>query len=436
MSKKKVLVIGSGGREHSLAWKLAQSPSVKQVFVAPGNAGTSKLATNIDIKTTEIGKLKEFAINNNIDLVVVGQDDPLALGIVDEFNKIGIKIFGPSKNAARIESSKSFSKDLMKKQNVPTARYEIFNNFNKALDYLSKSSFPIVIKASGLALGKGVSICRSEDEAIAALKSIMVDKAFGDSGNEVVIEEFLGSDQEVSIHCITDGKSSLLFPTAQDHKPIYEDDKGPNTGGMGTYAPIPWAGQDCLDWAKKEVINPILVGLKTEKSDFTGCLYPGLKLTREGVKVLEFNARFGDPETQSYMRLLGSDLYDIFEAVVEKRLNRITPKWRSGFAVCVIIASEGYPSTKSSPTPITGINEAEKIPGVIVFHSGTKISNSDICTAGGRVLGVTAIGDTLQEAVDTVYRAVECIKFKGMQYRKDIAAKALNMHVLEQDYWL
>lgn len=425
MEKKKVLVIGSGGREHALVWKLLQSQKVGKIFVAPGNAGTEKIAENIDIKATDCSALIEFATDNKIDLTVVGPDDPLAAGVVDEFQKSDLKVFGPSKKAARIESSKSFSKNLMKKQDIPTAAYEIFSNFDDAVKYLEEKSLPVVIKASGLALGKGVSICHTKNEAIEALKSIMVERTFGDSGSEVVIEEFLGNEQEISIHCITDGKSILLFPTAQDHKPVFDDDKGPNTGGMGTYAPIPWAGQDYLEWAREKVIKPTLLGLKSEDSNFVGCLYPGLKLTKEGPKVLEFNARFGDPETQPYMRLLDSDLYEIFEATLEERLDKVQAKWKDLFAVCVILASEGYPVSSGKPAPITGIDEAEKIPNVVVFHSGTKMVDNGAMATGGRVLGVTSTGKTLQEAVDTAYKAVNKIKFKGMQYRKDIAAKAL-----------
>lgn len=429
MKNKKVLVIGSGGREHALVWKLSQSKKVEKIFVAPGNGGTESIAKNVDIKATDFLALIKFAIDNEVDLTVIGPDDQLADGIVDAFQKAGLKVFGPSKKAARIESSKSFSKNLMKKQGVPTAEYEIFSEFDDAVRYLEGKGFPIVIKVSGLALGKGVFICQTKEEALKALEDIMIEKTFGDSGNKVVIEDFLGNDQEISIHCITDGESVLLFPTAQDHKPIFDDDKGPNTGGMGTYAPIPWAGQDYLDWAKGKVVKPILSGLKSEDSNFIGCLYPGLKLTEEGPKVLEFNARFGDPETQVYMRLLDSDLYDIFEATVEGRLDKVEARWSNLFAVCIILASEGYPARSGKPAPITGIDEAEKIPNVVVFHSGTKMPEGKILATGGRVLGVTATGKTLQEAVDIAYKAVQCISFQGMQYRKDIARKALKEQI-------
>jgi len=426
VKKKNILIIGGGGREHALAWKVAQSPKVEKVFVAPGNAGTGKIAENIDIKATDFPELIKFAKENNVELTIVGLDDPLAMGIVDEFQKAGLKIFGPCKKAARIESSKAFSKNLMQEKKIPTARFEIFSSYKKALKYVANQKFPIVIKASGLALGKGVLICQTLDDAKNALNSILIDKTFGDSGNEVVIEEFLGNDQEISIHCITDGKEILIFPTAQDHKPIYDGDEGPNTGGMGTYAPIPWAGQDYLDWATEKVIKPALEGLEEKGSRFLGCLYPGLKLTAIGPKVLEFNARFGDPETQSYMRLLETDLMDIIEACLDGKLGEIKAKWSKGFVVCVIIASKGYPINSGEDVPIFGIEKAEKIPGVVVFHSGTKLVDDKIFASGGRVLGVTAIGETLQEAIRNAYMAVGLIKFDGMQYRKDIGAKSLN----------
>lgn len=421
----KVLIIGSGGREHAIAWKIAQSKRVEKIFVAPGNAGTTEIAENIDLSATDFSKLIKFSRDNKIDLTIVGPDDPLALGIVDEFQRAGLKVFGPSKKAARIESSKSFSKNLMQEKRIPTAKFETFSDYKKALKYIEDQKLLLVVKASGLALGKGVTICQTIDVAKTALESIMVDKIFGDSGSKVVIEEFLGNGQEISIHCITDGKDFLLFPTAQDHKPIYDNDKGPNTGGMGTYAPIPWAGQEYLDFAGNMVIKPVLAGLSSKGSRFVGCLYPGLKMTSGGPKVLEFNARFGDPETQSYMRLLETDLVDIIEACLDGKLKEIKPIWSKGFAACIMIASKGYPESRGKDVPISGIVKAKEIPDVIVFHSGTKRDNGTIMAAGGRVLGITATGETLQEAIDKAYLAVDCIKFDGMQYRTDIGAKAL-----------
>ena len=419
-----ILIIGGGGREHALAWKIAQSPKVSKIFVAPGNAGINDIAENVDIKATDFSKLIKFAKDNEVGLTIVGPDDHLALGVVDEFKKAGLRIFGPTKNAARIESSKKFSKDLMKKMKIPTAEYQTFNNYGKALEYLKNQSFPIVIKASGLALGKGVSICRSLEDAKNALESIMINKTFGDSGNEVIIEEFLGDGQEISIHCITDGESFITFPTSQDHKTIFDGGNGPNTGGMGTYAPVPWAEKNYLDWANKKVIRPILKGLKENKSNYAGLLYPGLKLTNDGPKVLEFNARFGDPETQSYMRLLKTDLVEIIESCLDGTLSGIDVKWGTGFAVCVIIASKGYPVTCAEEVPINGIECAEANPNVVIFHSGTKMVNGKLYASGGRVLSVTATGKTLEDAIKTAYQAVDKIKFNGMQYRTDIGAKA------------
>lgn len=425
-NKLNILIIGSGGREHAIVWKVSQSPRVEKIFVAPGNAGTSQIATNIDIKATEISRLIEFARNQPIDLTIVGPDDSLALGIVDKFQKAGLKVFGPSRKAARIESSKAFSKKLMVENEIPTARYKAFSDFDKAVEYVKRQKFPIVIKASGLALGKGVSICESFDQAIEALTNMMVNKTFGKSGSKVIIEEFLGTDQEVSIHCITDGKSALIFPTAQDHKPIFDGDKGPNTGGMGTYAPVPWAREEIINWASKKVIRPILKGLDNSGSKFTGCLYPGLKMTKEGLKVLEFNARFGDPETQSYMRLLETDLIDIIEASLEGRLAKIKAEWKNGFAVCVIIASKGYPVSKGEEVPIYGLDKTKGDDNIVIFHSGTKIKNGKVFASGGRVLGVTATDNTLKGALAKAYNAASKIKFEGMQYRTDIGAKAFS----------
>lgn len=426
MEKTDVLVVGSGGREHALAWRLKKSEKVGNIYVAPGNGGTAKIAENVDIKALDFPALIAFVKEKNIGLTVVGSDDPLAAGIVDEFEKEGLRVFGPSKNAARVEASKAFSKDLMKRAGIPTASYETFSDFDQAYEYVQNGKLPIVIKASGLALGKGVVICETLEEAKTALEEIMVKKIFGESGNQVVVEEYLGNDQEISIHALTDGKNAFIFPTSQDHKTIFEGDKGPNTGGMGTFAPLPWAGQEVLDWAKERVVLPALAGLAEVDSKFTGCLYPGLKLTADGPKVLEFNARFGDPETQSYMRLLKTDLFDLCNATIDGTIDQIEPSWRDGFAVTVMIASSGYPTSSSTPVEIFGVEEAENLENVVIFHSGTKLVDGKLFTAGGRVLGVSATGSSLQEAVDTAYQAVLKIKFEGMQYRKDIAAKSLN----------
>lgn len=428
MPKKtlKVLIIGSGGREHALAWKVAQSPMVRKIFVAPGNAGTDRVAENLAIESTDFTGLIKFATENKIGLTIVGPDEPLALGIVDEFQKRGLRIFGPTRDAARIESSKAFSKSLMRRMNIPTASYKVCDDYDNALEYVGDLDLPIVIKASGLALGKGVSICRTRDQVVKTLKAIMIDKIFGDSGNEVVIEEYLGAGQEISIHAITDGKAFILFPTSQDHKAIHDGDNGPNTGGMGTYAPIPWAGNDYLDWAADKVITPALTGLATKGSRYRGLLYPGLKLTDDGPRVLEFNARFGDPETQSYMRLLETDLVEIIEACLNGTLSTVKVSWKPGFAVCIILASRGYPTAKSRRARITGIGDAENIPNVVVFHAGTTMLDGKLYASGGRVVGVTATAETLEQAIRTAYQAVDKIRFEGMQYRTDIGLKALD----------
>jgi phosphoribosylamine---glycine ligase len=421
--KKNVLIIGGGGREHALAWKLAQSPRLGKLYVAPGNGGTRNLAENIPIKATDIKSLASFAEKNSIDLTIVGPDDPLALGIVDVFQARGLRVFGPTKAAAQIEASKAFAKKLMRSAGVPTAPFKIFRDYNKALNYVRQHGAPIVIKASGLSLGKGAYPCTTLSQAKAALKEIMIDRVYQEAGDEVIIEKFLDG-QEISIHAFCDGKTSILLPTAQDHKPIFDGDKGKNTGGMGTIAPVPWVDEKTLQKIDQQVVHSILQALAKKGRPFSGCLYPGLKMTATGPQVLEFNARFGDPETQSYMRLLQTDLLDILDACVDGKLNKIKLKWNSGFAVCVVLASGGYPGKYKKEIPIFGLKEAEKIPGVVVFHAGT-VYNDQLRTSGGRVLGVTATGKTLREALDQAYRAVCLIKFKGKQYRKDIGAKAL-----------
>jgi phosphoribosylamine--glycine ligase len=422
--KKKILIIGSGGREHALAWKLSQSPKVEKIFVAPGNAGTYNIAENVDIGVMEFEKLMQFVKDSSIDITVVGPDDPLAAGIVDEFKKAGLRIWGPNKAAANIEASKAFSKQLMKTESIPTAEFEVFTDFDKALGYVKQKGAPIVVKASGLALGKGVAVCHSLEEAESFLKQIFVDKVFGEAGKEVVIEEFL-EGQEVSFHAFSDGKSYQLFPTAQDHKAVYDGDKGPNTGGMGTIAPVPWMSQALTDLVKDQVVGPTLKGLKNKNISFEGILYPGVIMTKNGAKVLEYNARFGDPETQSFMRLLKTDLLDILEASVDGKLSDIKIEWQPGFACCIVLASGGYPGSYEKGKVISGIEEAEKSQDVVVFHAGTKVADGKILTNGGRVLGITATGTTLREALNKAYNAVKLISFEGMQYRSDIGAKAL-----------
>ncbi|OGZ41945.1 MAG: phosphoribosylamine--glycine ligase [Candidatus Ryanbacteria bacterium RIFCSPHIGHO2_02_FULL_45_43] len=417
-----VLIVGSGGREHALAWKLAQSPCIGKLYVAPGNGGTRQIAENIAIDATDIDGLVQFAEKNEIGLAVVGPDDSLALGVVDTFRARGLRIFGPTRAAAEIESSKAFAKNLMSEAGIPTATFKIFSEYDNALAHVREHGAPIVVKASELALGKGVYICKTLVQAEAALAEIMLDRVHKNAGNEVVVEEFLDG-QEISIHAFCDGKTFVLLPPAQDHKPIRDGDEGKNTGGMGTIAPLSWVSADTLQTLGEQIVRPTLKTLAKRGRPFSGLLYPGLKMTTNGPKVLEFNARFGDPETQSYMRLLKTDLLDILEACVDGTLTELAIKWHSGFAACVIIASGGYPDEYKKGVPLHGVAEAERVSNVVVFHAGTSF-DSELKTSGGRVLGVTAIGDTLRNALDRAYEAARLIEFEGMQYRRDIGAKA------------
>lgn len=425
MTKHAVLVVGSGGREHALVWKLAQSPQVSKIYVAPGNAGTARLANNLPIQAIDISSLLKFATTNQVDLTVVGPDDPLAMGIVDEFQSAGLAIFGPTKAAAQVEASKAFAKDLMTQQQVPTARFQSFSDYGKAQDYLKTQKLPLVIKADGLALGKGVFICHNAADAGSALDDIMLKKRFGGAGGQVVIEELV-SGQEISIHALCDGTNTAIFPTAQDHKPIGEGNTGPNTGGMGVIAPVPWATPDLINQIRDRAVDPILEGLVKNSSPYTGCLYPGLMVGPNGdFNVLEYNVRFGDPETQVHMRLLDSDLYEILRACVDGALDKIDITWRPGFAVTVVLASGGYPGEYQKGLPISGLEAASKLSGIELFHAGTSVKDGEIVTAGGRVLNITATGETLKQTLDRAYDAVGHIKFEGMYFRRDIGAKAL-----------
>ena len=418
-----VLIIGSGGREHALAWKLVQSSRIGKLYVASGNGGTRQIAENIAIDATDIDGLIQFAEQNEIDLTVVGPDDPLALGVVDAFQARGLRIFGPTRTGAEIESSKAFAKNLMSEAGIPTATFKIFSDYDDALAYIGERGVPIVVKASGLALGKGVYVCKTLAQAETALAEIMLEHVHKDAGKEVVVEEFLDG-QEISIHAFCDGKTFVLLPPAQDHKPIRDGDEGKNTGGMGTIAPVPWVSTDTLQTICEQVVRPTLETLTERGRQFSGLLYPGLKMTTSGPKVLEFNARFGDPETQSYMRLLKTDLLDILEACVDGTLAKLAIEWHSGFATCVVIASGGYPDEYKKGVPLRGIADAERVPDVVVFHAGTKFDGG-LKTSGGRVLGITAIGNTLCDALDRAYEAAKFVQFEGMQYRHDIGAKAL-----------
>ena len=427
MQKQNILIIGSGGREHAIGWKLKQSPNCGELFFAPGNGGTASLGTNLDIKTIDIQKLLEFVKNNKIDLTLAIPDDPLALGIVDEFRKEGLRIWGPTKNAAKLEWSKAFAKNFMERHNLPTAKFKVFTEYDEAKKYVEEKSFPVVIKASGLALGKGVIIAQTKEEALETLENILVKKVFGEAGDEVIIEEFL-SGPEISIHVFSDGISYQIFPTSQDHKRIGENDIGLNTGGMGTIAPISFVSIEQFKEIEEKIVVPTLKGMKEEGNSFEGLLYPGLMLTKNGAKIIEYNSRFGDPETETYMRLLDTDLLDIFNAIVDKKLSGVEIKWKKCFACNIVLASGGYPEKYEKGKIISGIPEAEKEKDVIVFHAGTKYDeNKNLVTNGGRVLGISATGDTLKEALEKAYKAIEKIKFDGMYYRTDIGKKTLEM---------
>ena len=426
-NKQKILIIGSGGRETAIGWKLAQSKSETVLYFAPGNAGTEEIGTNVDIKATDIFKLIEFVKNEKIDLTLATPDDPLALGIVDEFKKEGLKIWGPNKMAAQLEWSKAFAKNFMKRNNLPTAKFDIFSDFEKAKEYLETEKFPIVIKTSGLALGKGVVIAQTKDEAVEALKNILIKKIFGESGNEVVIEEFL-TGPEVSIHVFSDGVSYKIFPASQDHKRIGENDSGPNTGGMGTIAPLPFVSKELMEKIEKEIVAPTLAAMKSEGNAFEGLLYPGLMLTAGGPKIIEYNSRFGDPETETYMRLLETDLLEIINACVDKKLEDIEIIWKPISACNIVLASGGYPGSYEKGKIISGIKEAEENTDIVIFKGGVKKDEqSNFVTNGGRVLGVSATGENLKEALRNAYNAVSKISFEGMQYRCDIGKNALKM---------
>lgn len=419
-----VLVVGGGSREHALAWKLRQSPHVGKLYIAPGNGGTDAVAESVPIGVFEFDKLTAFAKEKEIGLTVIGPDDPLAMGIVDAFKTKGLRVFGPSQSAARLEGSKAYAKELMREASIPTAEFEVFTKYEKALEYVRAKGAPIVIKASGLALGKGVYVCESLTEAKAALDDIMVKKIFKDAGDQVVIEEFLDG-QEVSFHAISDGVIYKMFPTSQDHKPIGEGDTGKNTGGMGVIGPVPWVSEEVQKDIEARVVKPTLDTMLARGTPFTGLLYPGLKMSSKGPKVLEFNARFGQPETEIYMRLMKSDLFELFNACVEGTLATFNLEWHSGYAATVVMASGGYPDSSEKGVPITGIEEADQVPGVVVFHVGTAQSNGRYVTNGGRVLSVSGVGATLQEALDTAYAGVAKISFANMQFRRDIGEKAL-----------
>ena len=429
----KILVIGGGGREHALVWKLAQSPRATQMWCAPGNAGIAgeTLLSNgsavecVGIGAEDLPALLEFAREQHVDLTVVGPDNPLAMGIVDQFQAAGLRAWGPTQQAAQFESSKIFSQEFMDRNGVPTMRSASFTDANEARAFAASLDGKCAVKADGLALGKGVLICNTPDEANAAIDQIMTDRAFGDAGSSVLIQELI-TGMEVSLHALCDGKTVRLFPSSQDHKRALDGDQGLNTGGMGTYSPVPFfLNDEKLNEMANAVLEPWLAGCAAEGIDFRGMLYPGIMLTDDGPKVLEFNARFGDPETQVYLPRLENDLVDLFEASIDGTLDQHELRWSDQSAVCVVIASGGYPGSYEKGKVITGIADADALSGVKVFHAGTKLDDGNVVNAGGRVLGVTALGQGLEAARDLAYEAAAKIQFEGAFTRSDIAAKAL-----------
>ena len=421
----KVLVVGKGGREHALAWKLAQSPAVSRVFCAPGNAGTAIEGTNVDIDSGDIKRMVKFAASENIDLTVVGPEAPLVAGMVDAFGEAGLTVFGPSRKAAELEGSKVFAKELMRSANVPTADYNVFHDADAAIAFIEeRDERPLVIKADGLAAGKGVTVCRTREDARIAIRNTMTDRAFGEAGKQILIEECL-EGPEVSILAIVDGDTILRLETAQDHKPAYDGDRGPNTGGMGAYSPTPLVTAELLDEIDAKILVPTVHAMKRQGRTFRGVLYAGLMATPQGPKVLEFNVRFGDPEAQPVLMRLKSDLAEILLAAANGRLHDIGPlEWDPRPAVCVVMASEGYPGAYKRGRPIRGLNEAAAMPDVKVFHAGTLRQGDLVVNDGGRVLGVTAVGEDIAHAKLSAYRAVKCIRWDGAWCRKDISDKA------------
>jgi len=421
----KILVVGSGGREHSLVWKIVQSPKVQKIYAAPGNAGIAMHAECIPVKAEEIKKLASFARSKDIDLTLVGPELPLTLGIVDEFKRYELKVCGPDKNAAVIEGSKLFAKDLMKKNNVPTADYATFDNPKQAISYLKERGTPAVIKADGLAAGKGVIPVQTMEEAERAIDAILTQKTFGEAGSKIVIEDFL-TGEEASFIVFTDGNTILPLPSSQDHKAIYENDQGPNTGGMGAYSPAPVITGRLQQKVMDEVMTPILKGMADAGRRFKGFLYAGLMVDGEEIKVLEFNARLGDPEAQPILMRMKTDLVPVLEAIVDERLDQVSIQWDERPAVCVVMASQGYPGSYPKGMEITGLNDLKSVGNVEVFHAGTALKDNQVVTSGGRVLGVTALGNDIGEAIGNAYSAVSRIKWEGVYYRKDIGQKALN----------
>ncbi len=420
----KVLVVGSGGREHALLWALSRSPQVKELHIAPGNGGTAELATNVPIAAEDVPALVTYAREQRFDLTVIGPEMPLALGLSDALRAEGLRVFGPSAKAAQIEASKAFSKDFMRAQGIPTADYAVFTDYDAALRYLEDHPAPIVVKASGLAAGKGAIVCHTDDEARHALRRIMREREFGAAGDTVVIEECL-TGQEVSVLAFSDGRTVVPMVLAQDHKAIYDGDRGPNTGGMGCYAPAPLLDEALLARVVAEVLQPAVDGLRRAGTPYVGVLYAGLMISGADFWVLEFNCRFGDPEAQAILPLLETDLVTIIEACLDGRLDEIAVRWAKKTCVCVVMASAGYPGPYQKGYKITGLDEAAALPDTVIFHAGTRREDGRVLTAGGRVLGVTAWADDLPGARAKAYRAVELIHWPGVTFRRDIGAKGL-----------
>ena len=418
----RVLVIGSGGREHALVWKIKQSPKVEKIFCAPGNAGTSEFADNIPIAADDIEGLLQFAMKKEIGLTVVGPEQPLVMGIVDRFEVKGLRIFGPSASAAELEGSKSFSKDIMQKYGLPTAEYKIFTSAESATKYIQAKNCPLVVKADGLAAGKGVLLCRSSREALVAVDTIMRQRLFGEAGDQIVVEEFL-EGQEISVLAFSDGQTVLLMDSAQDHKAVYDGDIGPNTGGMGAYSPAPVFTEIMQQKVRDKIMLPMVRAMQQEGRTYKGILYAGLMLTKTGPQILEFNARFGDPETQPLMVRMETDIIPLFEACIDGTLGQCQVNWKNKSSVCVVMTAEGYPSAYQKGEIISGLQNANSTPEVVVFHAGTKEQDGKVLTNGGRVLGVTATGANTESAIQRAYDAVGKVNWRGVHYRKDIGSR-------------
>jgi len=419
-----VLIIGSGGREHAIAWKLAKSKNLGKLYIAPGNAGTEQCGENVPIGVNETGKLIDFARQKKIQLVVVGPEDPLAAGVVDAFEAVGIKAFGPTAGAAQLEADKAFAKRLMRSSAISTAEGRIFERFSDAKTYIASRDEAVVIKAAGLAAGKGVFVCDDPADGILAAERIMCDKMFGPAGDKIIVEDKL-LGEEASILAFVDGRNIYVMESSQDHKPIGDGDTGPNTGGMGAYSPAPVVTEALMDKITSEILVPLVDGMNRNNTPYKGVLYAGIMITAGGPRVLEFNVRFGDPETQPILMRLKSDLLEVLPAVCDGTLDKVTLEWDRRPAVCVVMASGGYPGAYEKGKKITGIDEAERLKNVVVFHAGTAAKNGDIVTTGGRVLGVTALGEQIRDAKARAYEAIDKIKFDGAYCRRDIADKAI-----------